>query len=253
MRSALADPYKSASQRARVISEDWAETNLYCPACPSDSLTRLDANTKSIDFECDDCRAGFQLKSGSRQFGGCILDGAYATMRETILSERTPNLLTLHYDLASWSVVNLAVIPSFAFTLSCLQKRKELSPEARRAGWVGCNILLSNIPPDARIVMVCNGVAEEPRRVRKQFARLKPIAAAAPEQRGWTLDVLNVVRGLRREVFTLQVVLKGADELARLHPENKHVPDKIRQQLQRLRDLGFLEFVDNKGTYRLKD
>ena len=100
--------------------------------------------------------------------------------------------------------------------------------------------------------MVRNGVVEEPSRVRKQFARLKPISAMAPEQRGWTLDVLNVVRRLNRETFTLLKVLESAAELARLHPENKHVPDKVRQQLQKLRDLGFLEFVDNKGTYRLK-
>jgi type II restriction enzyme len=174
-------------------------------------------------------------------------------MRETILSGRTPSLVTLQYDLAAWNVVNLSVVPSFAFTLSCLQERPPLSPAAKRGPrWIGCNILLRNIPPDARIPMVRNGVVEEPSRVRKQFARLKPISAMAPEQRGWTLDVLNVVRRLNRETFTLLKVLESAAELARLHPENKHVPDKVRQQLQKLRDLGFLEFVDNKGTYRLK-
>jgi type II restriction enzyme len=173
-------------------------------------------------------------------------------MRDTILSERTPNLFTLHYDLATWSVVNLAVIPSFAFTLSCLQKRPALSQQARRAGWIGCNILLSNIPVDARIAMVCAGVAEEPRRVRKQFALLKPVAAIAPTQRGWTLDVLNAVRRIGKQIFTLGDMRAHVDELQRLHPDNRHVEDKIRQQLQRLRDLGFVEFVDNKGTYRVR-
>lgn len=33
-----------------------------------------------------------------------------------------------------------------------------------------------------------------------------------------------------------------ADELAIKHPENDHIKDKIRQQLQVLRDKGLIEF-----------
>lgn len=62
--------------------------------------------------------------------------------------------------------------------------------------------------------------------------------------------MLNVVRALGREEFTLAEVYAFADTLRRLHPQNRHVEDKIRQQLQRLRDLGFLEFV-GRGRYRL--
>ena len=42
-----------------------------------------------------------------------------------------------------------------------------------------------------------------------------------------------------------------ADKLAKLHPNNTHVRDKIRQQLQVLRDLGFLQFFGS-GSYRLR-
>jgi type II restriction enzyme len=38
--------------------------------------------------------------------------------------------------------------------------------------------------------------------------------------------------------------------LSRLYPNNKHVKPKIRQQLQVLRDHGYLEF-ESKGRYRL--
>ena len=68
--------------------------------------------------------------------------------------------------------------------------------------------------------------------------------------RGWTLDVLNVVRALGREEFTLAQVYARGEELQRLHPQNRYVEAKIRQQLQRLRDLGFVEFV-GRGEYRL--
>jgi len=45
-------------------------------------------------------------------------------------------------------------------------------------------------------------------------------------------------------------VYAHADVLAKLHPNNAHVRDKIRQQLQVLRDLGLLEFLA-PGPYRL--
>lgn len=69
--------------------------------------------------------------------------------------------------------------------------------------------------------------------------------------RGWTLDVLNVVRRLDKQEFELSEGYGFADELSQLHPRNRYIEPKIRQQLQRLRDLGFLEFVVS-GRYRLK-
>ncbi len=252
MRPQLGSSYKSASQRARVISESWAAENLYCPACACNSLGKLAANTKSIDFECLRCSSGFQLKSASRKFGECINDGAYTAMRQTILSGRTPSLFMLHYDLASWTVQNLTIVPSFAFTLSCLQRRAALSVTAERAGWVGCNILISSIPQDARIQVVSDGAEEKREKVRRKFKLLRPISELNAMQRGWTLDVLNVVRSLKKNIFDLSEVLGSSDELQKLHPENRHVEAKVRQQLQRLRDLGLIEFVNNRGTYKLR-
>jgi type II restriction enzyme len=71
------------------------------------------------------------------------------------------------------------------------------------------------------------------------------------EARGWTLDVLNVVRSLNKTDFYLADVYAHEDELAELHPKNAHIRDKIRQQLQILRDLRLLEFLGS-GLYRLK-
>ncbi|HEV2177772.1 MAG TPA: hypothetical protein VGW33_11315 [Terriglobia bacterium] len=67
-------------------------------------------------------------------------------------------------------------------------------------------------------------------------------------QRGFT-GVLNVVRSLGQAEFSLAEVCAQADALARLHPHNRHVRDKIRQQLQQLRDLGLVEFLGT-GKYR---
>jgi type II restriction enzyme len=110
--------------------------------------------------------------------------------------------------------------------------------------------VLGNIPPDARIPVVVEGVARSPEAVRKQYARLRPLAGLPHTARGWTLDMLNVVRSIGREEFSLADVYARAAGLERLHPENRHVQQKVRQQLQRLRDLGFLEFLGG-GRYRL--
>lgn len=242
--------YTSASQRARIATELWGLRNLYCANCASLSLEPSPPNTPAIDFECPKCRIRFQLKSQSHAFGNRVLDSAYSKMVREIKENRTPNLLVLHYHLDLWRVGNLLMIPSFAFPLSAIEKRKPLAPTARRAGWVGCNILLGAIPQDARIPIIVDGVPVPTKQVRQQYARIRPLKTLRPEQRGWTLDVLNAVRSLNKRDFSLSEVYELDDELAALHPANRHVRDKIRQQLQVLRDLGLLEFL-GAGSYRL--
>jgi 5-methylcytosine-specific restriction protein B len=52
------------------------------------------------------------------------------------------------------------------------------------------------------------------------------------------------------EKFTLREINQYEAQLAQRHPDNENVQAKIRQTLQELRSEGFLEFVDNNGTYR---
>ena len=83
-----------------------------------------------------------------------------------------------------------------------------------------------------------------------QYQRLLPLKQIAALERGWTLDVLNVARSLGRHEFTNEDMYAHGEDLGRLHPENRHVTDKIRQQLQVLRDTGFLTHV-SRGRWRL--
>ena len=244
------DRYKSGSQRARVGTEFWGAENFFCPVCESPRLTRSPHNTAAIDYACPSCSSPFQLKSQSRLFGTKIVDAAYSEMKKAILADRTPNLFVMHYDLTSWSVRNVILVPHFAFSLSVVERRDPLPATARRAGWIGCNILLAQIPQDARIPIVTNGEFHPRRRVREAYKRLRPLEKLKVETRGWTLDVLNVVRSLRKTEFRLSDVYGHSEELAELHPKNHHVNEKIRQQLQELRDIGLLKFV-RPGLYRL--
>jgi len=60
------------------------------------------------------------------------------------------------------------------------------------------------------------------------------------------------VRSSGREpalTFTNADVYAHERELAKLHPDNRHIKDKIRQQLQVLRDLGILT-KPGKGEWK---
>ena len=50
--------------------------------------------------------------------------------------------------------------------------------------------------------------------------------------------------------FVLKDVYDKEHEFATVYPGNNNIRPKIRQQLQVLRDLGYVEFLGN-GTYRL--
>jgi type II restriction enzyme len=246
----LALNYKSPAQRARVVSEAWGSENLYCPNCQSPHLNQAPNNTAAVDYLCPVCGLPFQLKSKSSPIGDRIVDAAYEAMRRAILEDRTPNLYALHYERASWRVRNLILVPHFAFSISAIEAREPLAVHARRAGWVGCNIVLKNIPPDARIKLISEGISAPPHSVRESFQRLKPLEELSPKERGWTLDVLRVVRSLGKTEFSNRDVYEFTSQLEKLHPNNRHIRDKIRQQLQVLRDRGFLVQVE-RGVWAL--
>jgi type II restriction enzyme len=242
--------YKSLSQRARVATEAWGSDNFYCPNCTENHLNCTPPNTPTVDYFCRECKSAFQLKSQGSRLSFRIVDAAYGSMRDAIRSNRTPNLFVMHYDRKEWSVSNVILVPSFAFSMSAIEKRKALGPKARRAGWVGCNILLGRIPADAKIPIVTEGRTISSSEVRAQYARLRPLETLSSENRGWTLNVLNAVRGLGTSHFALSDVYALESSLGQLYPHNQHVREKIRQQLQVLRDIGLLVFLGN-GRYRL--
>ena len=244
------EKYKSGSQRARVFTEPWGAANLYCPACDSPEINSLPTGTHAIDFSCPNCASSYQLKSSAHKFGNRVIDGAYAAMHRAITADQTPNMFFLQYKLPQLVVENVFLIPRFAFSLSCVEKRPQLSPKAVRAGYVGCYFVLDRIPPEARISIVQDARPVSSSQVRNAYDKIRSLEMINVEKRGWTLDVLNVVRSLGKQTFRLRDAYECSPMLAELHPGNRHIHDKIRQQLQLLRDLGLLAFLGD-GCYRL--
>lgn len=67
---------------------------------------------------------------------------------------------------------------------------------------------------------------------------------------GWTKLALEGVQLQKTDTFDLQTFVAICRPIAaKRFPNNRHVREKLRQQLQRLRDLGLIEFL-GRATYR---
>ena len=247
----LARNYKSLSQRARILTEQWVDESVFCPNCGRFDIGKYPNNRSVADFYCSNCNEDYELKSKQDGIGAKIVDGAYRTMIERLQSGNNPNFFFLNYDLKNLDVINFFVIPKHFFTSVVIERRKPLTSTARRAGWVGCNILLQNIPQTGKIFFVKNRKVELKNKVlfewqRTLFLREEKEMSA----KGWLLDIMGCIEKLSQKEFTLDDVYVFERELSKKHPNNRHIKDKIRQQLQILRDRDYLKFID-RGRYSL--
>ena len=242
--------YISQSQLARVLTEDWVKRSISCPACGS-SIKQFTNNSPVADFYCPHCKEEYELKSKKNSLGNMVVDGAYDAKMRRLRSLNNPNLLLLTYDPVRFEAKDLVVMPKQFFVPEIIQKRPPLALTARRAGWVGSNILISKVPLAGKIYVFKSGRLEPRREIEKQWEKvifLRQFKNA--EQRGWTLDTMRCVESLGKKEFSLSDIYKFEKKLAIEHPKNLHIKDKLRQQLQILRDKGYLKF-DGSGHYRL--
>ncbi len=233
------------------MTEAWVDNDIFCPNCGNIAIDKYENNRPVADFYCSNCKEEYELKSKQNKIGVKIVDGAYRTMLERLTSSKNPNFFLLDYQLSSLEVTNFFVVPKHFFVPEIIEKRKPLSPTARRAGWVGCNILLKGIPQTGKIFFVKNKQVQPKEKVLAEwrktlFLREEKEASA----KGWLLDIMRSIEMIGKEEFTIDDVYYFEKELSKLHPGNRHIKDKIRQQLQVLRDKGYLDFV-SRGYYRL--
>lgn len=243
--------YNSGSQNARVWTEGWVQREIYCPNCGSAKLTKFANNKPAADFYCSACKEEYELKSQKGQFRAKVVDGAYKTMCERVTANNNPNFFLLNYNLTQFGVTDLFVVPKHFFVPEILEKRKPLSDTARRAGWTGCNILLSQIPESGKIFFVRDRATLPKESVLSQWHRTLFLRDEKPQARGWLLDVMKCVESIGKREFQLDDVYAYEQHLSAIYPDNQNVKPKIRQQLQYLRDKGYLEFI-SRGYYRLK-
>lgn len=244
-------PYESPSQSARFWTEAWVHNQVYCPNCGQTSISKYENNRPVADFYCASCREEYELKSQKTNFGAKVLDGAFRTMCERLAASNNPNLMLMNYDIKSLSVKDLCVVPKHFFVREIIEERKPLAATARRAGWIGCNILLSRVPDSGKIFFVRNGEPLPKETVLDKWQQTLFLRDQSVEARGWLIEVMKCVEAIGKPEFDLDDVYAFEKQLGEIYPNNHHVKQKIRQQLQFLRDKGYLDFL-SRGSYRLR-
>jgi type II restriction enzyme len=243
-------PYTSGSQSARAWTEQWVGQQVFCPNCGNARLNKFRNNRPVADFVCASCREEYELKSQKSKFGRKIVDGAYRTMNERLKESNNPNFLFLNYSLVYFGVVNLFVIPKHFVVPEIIERRKPLASTARRAGWIGCNLLLNQIPDSGKIFLVRDRQPQSKDAVLAQWKRTLFLREESLISRGWLVEVMKCVELIESPEFELEDVYAFEGRLSAIYPHNNNVRPKIRQQLQVLRDNGYLEFM-SRGRYRL--
>lgn len=243
--------YASGSQSARAWTERWVHDRVYCPSCGSPKMSRFPNNSPVADFFCGACNEEYELKSQKSKFGNKVLDGSYEAKCSRLSASNNPNLFLLNYDLTQLSVMNFFVVPKHFFVREIIEERKPLAPTARRAGWIGSNILLNQIPESGKIFIVRAGQPLPKEAVLAKWNRTLFLRDQGQEARGWLIEVMKCVEAIGKPEFQLDEVYAFENRLSGLYPGNQNVRPKIRQQLQFLRDRGYLDFV-SRGYYRLR-
>ncbi|MBE5728378.1 hypothetical protein IHE51_00780 [Candidatus Parvarchaeota archaeon] len=252
--------YKSQSQISRAVTESWVSENLYCPNCGRD-LLRYRTGMPVYDFYCDhsDSRThaparsfvsnadNFQLKSQAVPIFRYILGAEYNKAILSLRAGNFPSLILLHYNLNEKIVNDVEFVHKAVITQSCIIPRNPLSENAKRKGWQGFKIDLSRIPNIGRIKVVSNKSIKNKSDVMAEWKRVSYMVQGDVYERSWISDVMTCLEELPTN-FTLSDAYKFEEKLKSLHPNNKHVKDKIRQQLQLLRNRNIIKF-EGEGVY----
>jgi type II restriction enzyme len=172
-------------------------------------------------------------------------------MCERVASPSNPNLMLMNYDLGALRVKTLCVIPKQFFVREIIEERKPLAPTAQRAGWVGCNILLREIPEVGKIFYVRDGEVLPKDAVLEKWQQTLFLRQEGAAARGWLIEVMKCVEAIGKRRFGMDDAYAFEERLSGIYPNNRHVKEKIRQQLQVLERNGYLERI-SRGSYRLR-
>lgn len=247
--SRISENYHSNSQIARILTETWVADNMFCPRCGNLHIKHFENNRPVADFFCPSCNNEYELKSKNGVLGHKINDGAYKTMIDRITSNNNPDFFFMTYSQKELKVRDFVFVPKHFFVPDIIEKRKPLALTSRRAGWTGCNILIDKIPEQGRIYVISNGHELSMESVISRVSQSNRLETGNLNSRGWLMDILNCVNKLPHEVFSLEEMYAFENELQAKHPQNGNIKPKIRQQLQFLRDKGFIEFLGG-GMYK---
>lgn len=171
-------------------------------------------------------------------------------MRERIVASNNPNFLFMNYSLKSMGVIDLFIVPKHFFVPTFFSRESPLLKlHDVRDGSAATSFSIKS--PNLERYFTFEKVNSPTKRPfwlsgKKLFLRNQSI-----EAKGWLLEVMKCVDMIGKPEFDLEDVYRFEQRLSTIFPNNQNVKPKIRQQLQYLRDKGYLEFV-SRGNYRLR-
>jgi len=143
-------------------------------------------------------------------------------MIAAIRPNRQPNLFLLSYHLP-FVVTNLSVLPRRFLAEAMAVRRKPLAQTARRAGWIGCNLDLRQIPRSALIPRVVEGKFVAQSQIQDHWKKSEPLDQLSSTARGWAAVVLGIVERIRKPESTLQDIYEHETRVAALFPNNRNI------------------------------
>ncbi len=247
--TSLSTSYKNNSQKIRVMSEKWTLKNWFCPNCGG-KLSGQKNNKKVSDFLCKKCLEDFEQKASKNKFKWKTIAGEYNTYIEKLKEKDKPNFFFLHYIDKKYLVEDFFVVPKYFFVPEIIEKRAKWLKN--RPNYYMCSILFWKIPNSWKIYYIEDWKEISKEKILEKWQKtafLKEIKQI--KSKWWILDIMNIVESLNKQKFSLNEVYAFEKDLEKLHPENKNIKAKIRQQLQFLRDKWYLKFLEKRGNYKV--
>lgn len=243
----LGKQHDKATHKIRMMSEAWLQENGYCPCCGNSPMQKFTNNQPVADLFCPNCYEQYELKSkNQKNIGNTVPDGSYRTMLERIQSDTNPNFFFLAYNKADYSIHQLMLAPKHFITPEMIIPRAQ--GIKNRPHYIMCSINLAPLPESGKIFLIDKSQIIQPEIVLKQWQSNLFLRYEKSKHKGWLLAVMKCIDKLP-ENFALSQLYEFENQLAIQFPENNHIKDKIRQQLQILRDRNIIEFT-GRGHYR---
>ena len=130
-----------------------------------------------------------------------------------------------------------------------IQRKKGIP---NRPNYLMCNINISVIPNSEKIYYIKDGERLNKNQIIDSWHKTTFLRQSQNiDSKGWLIDIMNCIDKMEKETFSLNDMYNFENYLKIKHPENNNIKAKIRQQLQILRDRGYLKFI-SRGKYKLK-
>jgi len=110
---------------------------------------------------------------------------------------------------------------------------------------------MDRIPESGKVYYIKNGIIEKRNTILKNWKKVLFLKEEkSSESKGWILDTMNCIDMIKKEEFSLNDMYMFEDILKEKYPNNNFIKEKLRQQLQLLRDKNYLEFL-GRGRYKI--